>query len=1144
MGDRIGVSDIKDGSLICIQTQYISPADIFDWSGWYLSDNPRCTKTVSPNTVWQVSAAPVGEDGVQRYYLMNYATGQFVGDLYGNLTYKMVGIDSARTFALEEYNGTSSVYNYDNKSVVFRCEVPTAPEMWRVQYLDICPDELTNVIASYDTKASNANGVPLSVFAVKEEQDYAADLQTQVDVIANCGEMYPAGINPGEYDQGAVSAFETAMNKAMSLLIGAKSEDQVYIDAKNELIQAWDEVRKAVIPISEGYYFLVSANSVLVNSETGEKALTTNDAYALWATLDTSNPEFVWQLTPSGDNYYVLNLGTNRYLSLPDTVWFSSAKRVSVSLEPLYVQEFDLQGNAQWQIKPQWVNGGFGNYPYRYTTVNADVSAKQGYIGTGIPSGLDNADDWYLRKITDPAILDNLSEIIAANNRVKTMGGLVEEANNLVDKILVYKLSGDGLITTAGNNVNGNQITFTSVRTQGIEGADDYKFLIDGLDSTYMQGAGSINVDISKTPAKNVAITYGTRAATSAYPNAGQWGMDERPAQVVLYASKSNGDDSLWVKIDSTDMSSLGVSARWFVDMGDSYSYLRLKVVASANGRDYFTLSEFQIYNYEEDKENSQYFTVTGMKEAVDALQTQIDTARKAVEQKRVSEQLLADMQQALANVRALYSDTTSLKELIAQAQVLLTTANVGDQLGDLNNGDVITALQAAITNAQDPALYSLPLNKTGIETATKSLNDGMSAFKAAIRMPDPDKWYYIRSATSLNVRSEESGHTDARCYGSVLYTKGNNSTAQLSWGYVDNNGDMTNIYSPSTMWRFVPTEIDGVYSIQNLGSGFYIGGFKTQNIAIQQSVEPAPYAVNLLGDRQFAIVSQTATNAQNLALYCGGTSTNILTTSPARNENGAWTLTAVEPEEIEGISISEFANNLIDVMTLPYDIKDISNYNSDVSTYGIKKITQDVLPSGELLSTIELYEKTAVKAGEPCIIICGDTAQNVPCEDFDLFFPFPTTVTNKPIAANGLTGVVAEAVCPKGTGISTAKKFVPLGTDYTVAPHTGVIDPAKYQGEVVGVETKVILTAIGLNPISAGVNADVNSDGVVNSADIAVIYAYIANSEQAGYDAEQVDVNCDGVINSSDIAAVYSQIGGAASRGIPVKSLRLQKQK
>lgn len=522
LGDRISAADIKEGALICIQTQYISPADIFDWSGWYLSDDPNCTKTFSPNAVWKVEAAPVGEDGNPRFYLINYATNQYIGDYYSHLNFKMCGIDSARTFAIEDYNGSSSTYDYNSQSVVFRCDVPLAPINWRMQYLEIAPNELTNVLASFNPTTNEADAVPLSVFAVKEEQNYAADLQMQLDVITNSGEEYPPGTNPGEYDEGAVAAFESAINKAMVLLTGSKAADQEYIDAKNELVAAWEAVRAAVIPVSDGYYFIVSANNVLINSETGEKALTTNDSHALWATLDTNNPEFVWQLTPSNGNYYLLNLGTNRYLSIPDTAWYFSANRVGVSLDPLYTQEFAYQGNSQWQIKPHWINGTFGVYSYRYTTIDADAAAKDGFIGTGMPSGLSNADDWYLRKITDSDILDNLSEIIAANNRVKTMSALVDEANSLVDKTLVYKISDDGLITTAGNNVEGNQITFSTVRTQGIDGADDYKFLIDGSDSTYMQGAGTINVDISKTPVEKVAITYSTRAATTIYPDAGR----------------------------------------------------------------------------------------------------------------------------------------------------------------------------------------------------------------------------------------------------------------------------------------------------------------------------------------------------------------------------------------------------------------------------------------------------------------------------------------------------------------------------------------------------------------------------------------------------------------------------------------------
>lgn len=1157
LGDQLTTADLKVGIMIAIQNTYAnSTTQDTDWNGWFFDTSTTGTKIISEKAAWRLVAAPTDEQGRAQYYLQNVDNGLYMGATYDGKPaggYKTCNIDSAYVIRFEDYNQTKTdKYDFNEKSVVALFDYTSWPETTKHNSLNmqgngknVSVNNLMLGLASF-MGLDGVNGAPLNIYLAKEEKDYAFDLQTLIETIAQSGEEFPAGTDPGFFDEGAVSAYENAMNNAMALLAGGAATDQQYIDAKDEINRTLATVRNAYLPISDGYYYLVSAYDNFLTAQDVEKAMSTTDSTAVWNTLDATNPDYVWQFVSSGDNYQLLNLGTNRYLG-HGVRFGSSSKKFYVTKELENEITFDFKGAGQWQIKY------IGLDPFGKLTANGlgicayntdNGNAVSGDIGTGYTLGnniLGNTDCWYLRRIS-AEMQSQLAEIIAANNRVKTLQSLVEEANTLVEKILVYKTTGNGLITTAGNGVEGNQITFTSIHTQGIEGADDYKFLIDNLDSTYMQGDGTINVNISATPSDRVAITYSTRAATTSYPNAGQWGLDERPANVVLYASKSNGEDSAWVKIDSTNMTQLGVPAKWFVELGDSYSYLRLVVKDNALGRNYFTLSEFQVYKYEDDTENSQYFSVSGMKDAVDALRVQSDSAAKAVAAKSVSPEQLAAMQSALQAVKALYSDTTSLKELIAVAEALIPTATVGDEIGNLTDESAATTLQAAIDAAKDPALYTAPLNKAGIDQASATLNSAMDAFRHAIRMPDPSKWYYIRSATSTDLRNDESGTTDAKCFGSVLYSDGNNASSILKWGYVDANGDMTNIYSPSTMWRIVPIEGTSNYTIQNLGSGLYLGELPGSNIAIHQSETPVAYSVALLGESQFALISQNSANSQQQGLYCGGKATNILTTEAVVNGNGAWKFTAVVPEEIEGITISTFANNLIDVMTLPYDVEDITSFNDNVHVYGIRKITQEENTEGQLVSTIELYEKHSLKAGEPCIIVLGDTAENVPCESLDLFFPFPTTVTSTPIAANGLTGVLSEAKCAAGTGISTAKRFIPMEKDGIVPSQTGVIDPSKYTGEVTGVSTDYTLTAIGLKPQPTASKADVNGDGQINSADITVVYNYIANGGTGDATPESVDVNGDGQINSADIATIYSQIAGgdAASKAYAQKILRL----
>lgn len=203
VGDQITASQITEGALIVIQdTKANSSSTTTDWNGWYFDNTTNCTKLVSPNMTWRVVKATADEQGRQQYYLQNLGDSLYMGPMFQNEsvgTYGTYSIDSAYQLRFEDYNQTATTrYDFNEKSVVAIVDFSAYATSTRYQTLDVEANNLESVRPSlfYISFASfygmdGANGSPINVFAAQEVQDYASDLQTQLDIITSANESFP-----------------------------------------------------------------------------------------------------------------------------------------------------------------------------------------------------------------------------------------------------------------------------------------------------------------------------------------------------------------------------------------------------------------------------------------------------------------------------------------------------------------------------------------------------------------------------------------------------------------------------------------------------------------------------------------------------------------------------------------------------------------------------------------------------------------------------------------------------------------------------------------------------------------------------------------------------------------------------------------
>ncbi len=983
-----------------------------------------------------------------------------------------------------------------------------------------------------------------NAYSVNFILDLKGDLQALIDEYATEGEYTP-GTNPGYYQEDVAEAYNATLAAALAAVVGDTSDDQLRQMIAN-LKSAHAAVVEAYIPITEGYYYMVSAFDDYLNNFGVEKAAYANTSkmQLFYKNFDEDNGEFVFHLTKGegDDEWWVQHYISETYVGQPSN-WYASTPPVTVDKEEVQ--------NLRLRVPGKWFWGSKKQHSTSYTPTTGSASNKEGALtswGQWTDEGTTatNFNLWYLRKITDESKLENFAQDKAQAALNMTLKGLISEGADLYTNLFCYSTDTENPLLTEANGTGeiaeGNQIQFSTVRNQGVDYSDDYKFLIDKADTSYMQGSGNITFDISKTPQQIITFEYNTRCAYSAdkYPNQHGWGNNERPNTVTFYGNNDLASDSTWTELATVKMGALPVPARVSVDLGSEYSYIRTKMIDNATGGSYFTVSELQLYKATVDEASSQYHTTAGMSAKADYLNSLLPAMREAANAGVATQGKIDTLTAAIAAVREIYADTTELANLIKECQTLIAEAIVGEGMGEVRSQSLIDSLQMAIDEARATAFQS-PMSVEAVRTATSKVSAANAAFWAGLKTVEEGKWYFI---TNLDTeRVGEAGADDAKCGGNAIYLNDKNeSTSIVKWGYYDNSSNTLNAdNNPKAMWRVVKVENTDYYAIQNMYTGYYLGEYAEADKNLTVSQKPVAYDIAYSGNARFVLYPRNAANKKSCSIWPKGAKNDIVCHEAVTSASG-WTFQEIDPEQQEAISISDFKMNVIDVLALPYNVSNLDLFNEGVETYAVKKISQTTDDEGELITSVELYKKSTFAAGEPCIIILGDTAAQAPVEDYDLLIPFPTDMVDHThtFVANGIVGSLHSTDCAAGTAISSNKKFYAVGEKgSTFSAFTGVIDPTAYSAEVDGVETALTLTISGLKSMRKA--GDANSDGIINSADISAAYNFILSGADSGLELDNVDANQDGVVDSSDIAHIYTKIAnaGAASKKFMQKLLQ-----
>ncbi|MDY3064134.1 MAG: dockerin type I repeat-containing protein, partial [Bacteroidaceae bacterium] len=967
-----------------------------------------------------------------------------------------------------------------------------------------------------------------------------------VDQILEEGLEFTVGTEPGFYLQEKVDAYQAVFDDAEKALASDLSDEE-YAALFEKLSAAYEKIKVDVIPITAGYYYIVSAFDQYFEQQGVEKAVYGKDAVSpAWKDFDPANYAFLWKIDKKGDGFTIKNVLYDAFIHGSATN--GNSQNIAMAATTDRTTYFDVLGLGQWKIYNSFCSIGY------HTNGHGGGAGKGSNLVTWNPEGTNNGSAWYLRTVTDQEYINGAINQHAQQAIQDELKGLITEAGTLYDALFVIDADLDNPLVTEADDSKapgeeGNQFLYN--RPENSEGR--YAALIDGNvvatydangedtgsptnydangEWAYFHGSWSgslayetsysgesydfMQVDLSKTPVSSFVLRTCPR-----YNN-----TNGQASQMTIYATNDTtgfyNKTDVWKEI-TTIYPAKKAREEFYVspliELGAEYKYIRFTVDKTYNDVRYIVYSEFNLFPGTISQELSQYYSA-GMPAAADAMKKIKDGAAAAIKDNNATEQQVADLKAAIAAVRELYADPSELPALISKAEKEIEFAVVGDEMGNIKTEKAVTDYTEALATAQGYDLEG-KLVKEELDAVVNGLKNARKAFLNDMVAPEEGKWYYISNI-------DETREGDSYTHGASIYTEGVGVGSTLHWG-ANESGEFEG--QAVALWRVIPVadaETPNTVYVQNMATGLYLGGESVKTMtATTLSSDPVAFTLTYTGNSGFAICA-TENNTSNLSLHAqvngksvvgwnynmGGVDAN----GTPSNTASLWTF--VEAAELEGITVPVVAGEL-NVKVLPFAVSDIAEVNEGIKTYAVANIEE-----ADGVSTISLYEKNEFAAGEPFILETPAAEDSL----IDLVVYLPEDVKASAGTANGLVGVIADTEVPAGVGIYTAEGWVAAEEGASVPAQTGYINPAKFTGAVADVTVAKTIEIAGLKGAAGEEAGDVNGDGEINSSDVVSIYNAISGEGPA----TGADVNGDGAINSADAVAVYNIISGA-SAGAP----------
>lgn len=783
---------------------------------------------------------------------------------------------------------------------------------------------------------------------------------------------FPAGTEPGCYDEAAVTAFFAAVDAAAAI-DEIEDPDAITIEQLETATKAMNDAYEAMIAtkvlyqVANGYY----------RFRTGMQYQDGNTKYLMSYTLDQTKNAYwgtpgdaednlaaIWTITKSGDDYDVVSVMSNARFA---TVGTSTAATLTQDTGTLMAIEAVGTDGTDTFINMRLTTAASGGANYVHQNGHGGGANSSGNIVgwySTFSSGNPAASEWVLEPVDESEVQQLKSEY----QTWKTHQDLVNSYTPLF-KTAVTELAksqddveGDALITSADQ--------FSSEWSDSDEG-QDFGALIDDDASTYWHTDwhnGSVpnhshwlQVDLSDASYSLVRMTIVRRAVTNDHIT--RWG--------VFGSDDPDAAEEDWTEVATlfTPYGSNTETISGLVFDGKGFKHLRFYIDGTSSGRGYGHMSNFQLYKVE--SLDGSAFAAVGA--AATTLESTIQ-AQKDIANADLTQNDYNTLKSAYDAFHAKFSDPTEMRELIQQAEEFAAGIVAGDNPGQWSDTSAADALKSTITAAKayDAAGSYDPTNTANY---VNTLTSQMDAVKAAANQVQTGKWYRIRFGTEeefnaggWDLVAGEATESDPELWGKYAtvgkYDEGSIEPIDLAdvrMGTRIHFLEKTDIPDEDmALYRFVDCGDKG-YLLQNKSTGLFLKAAGTSG-AVTLSIVPSFFSATALGYGQNLIAAKDmAGNAQSY--LHAQVAQNVLVTYNAYTLGSRSGLYLEEAGDASGLDEAEFDMDIIPGRFYSFC------YPVDLSTTEGKMLT---VSSAEG-TTVNLTSVSQAAAGEPFIYLYGE---------------------------------------------------------------------------------------------------------------------------------------------------------------------------
>ena len=528
---------------------------------------------------------------------------------------------------------------------------------------------------------------------------------------------FEGGTDPGYYAEDKVKVFDDEWTKAYNLSNNSSATHDQLEAAEKSLRQALEEVKASRIPVTDGYYRFVSSYAGFVEKQGVEKAIISNtlEKRMAWGNLDESSPYQVFKVTAlPGGTYSIQCVGNQKYID-----WVAGDARTDVAACNLAITDEQKTGQIilpdTAHFKPWFALYNEKNSSTYHMYSHDNGSGESGYLcAAGV--GYDACNYWYMRRVDD-ATAEALGQEGMKTTNASLLAQAIEKAEAVRKKANDY----EALIYEANDEDDEHNQFSSNARwtykdaASGGQGA--YANLIDGSSDTYFHsrhpasavaGYHYLQVDLKRTDINEFIFKMlrrgdgGWRDSWNQLPSDIEvWVTNDASAvEDPTPTSDAEAAASAWKKVAHLNSGFPAQSSHEYytspiVNMGGSYQYVRFVVLNTLGATGYFNMSEFQMYGTTP-TQSSEYYTVKGMKEVCDRMDTELAKAKEKVENLTAEKGDTAILNELARQINALYVDRTSINKVLSNYLATATTT----YKGTFSYDNLLTEASQIISNA------------------------------------------------------------------------------------------------------------------------------------------------------------------------------------------------------------------------------------------------------------------------------------------------------------------------------------------------------------------------------------------------------------------------------------------------------------